>query len=229
MQIINSTTKRRHTTHCPICALQCRKASSFVREGIDKAVSPYDILLGLKERDYVPLNKEGTAISTPNRWRDVLSYHVNVCMQKDFDTYEKSWKQHKTDCRLTQEFNAQAVRLGLMDVIQQQPIGSLTVTQRQAYIEALESGDIAKILALPVESVVDKGDLIKACQHLVPTIIVNQLAIITRVQTDYIEGRSSSPPTREFGTVLKCLEIMSTVLGDFGVEDVIKITGDETY
>jgi hypothetical protein len=170
-------------------------------------------LVDLQKKGFRLTDTTDTEITTPNKWRDAIKFHMVNCLEQDFELYDRAWKQKKNDDKLQAELQTAALAHGLITEDQLKDVlnSSQTIAFTPTVMELVATG-----------SEISREELIEGFRKLLPVILIQQLAIVHERQQDYISGESAKIDHRDMSTVTNCLKIYKTLLGEFAVSDTVE-------
>jgi hypothetical protein len=188
------------------------QVNKLVASGINRISPPFDILIDLQKKGFQLFDTNKSEITTPNKWRDAMKFHMVNCLEQDFELYDRAWKQKKTDDKLQAELQSAALSHGLITEDQLNDVlkSSQTIAFTPTVMDLVASG-----------SNITREELIEGFKKLLPVILVQQLAIVHERQQNYMSGESASIDHRDMTTVKQCLNIYKTLLGEFVVSDTV--------
>jgi hypothetical protein len=198
--------------YCPICALKNPQALRIVAQGSRNLAEPFDILANLKASGFVPLDIKNYPITTPNKWRDALHLHLQGCLGQDFALYEKGWQSRQRDQELHSELRERVASFGGSD--------DPDLQLKMRVLDAI-GNDASKILHLRPGQRLTQKQVLELFRDYLPTILFQQLKIVSMAQQDYLNGFSAEAPLAEFASIKKTLEVLGMVVGEFGISDAI--------
>jgi hypothetical protein len=188
------------------------QVNKIVSSSINRISPPFDILVDLQRKGFRLIDTNNAEITTPNKWRDAMKFHMVNCLEQDFELYDRAWKQKKTDDKLQADLQSAALAHGLITEDQLKDVlnSSQTIAFTPTVMDLVATG-----------SNITREELIEGFRKLMPVILVQQLAIVHERQQNYMSGESANIDHRDINTVTQCLNIYKTLVGDFAVSDTV--------
>lgn len=206
--------------HCPMCQPGILKHQQFIRNCMFEAFSPKDILIALKRKQAIPLDKNKDPILNPLDFEQVLGMHLLHCLGEDPQTYGKHWHRNLQNDQMADALKERMRQMGIEDqpTLTRAGQSGLTNPIYQAEPAKLPVGDLAGAEGL-INSVSSMGvpDMLKELvQTELRTLVLQQRLYLAALERGDTSVKAPNPAHTS-----SVLQQLKTLIGGFNVSDMI--------